>query len=96
MPQPLIDEAAEVVLATRPIFDPARYGVKPVDPATLAPPKNDSLYARIGGADAVQATVEVFYKKVLGDPLLVPFFSGVDMGRQRAKQVAVSGAYMSW
>lgn len=60
MPQPLIDEAAEIVLATRPIFDPAKYGVK-----AAQEPAKDSLYVRIGGAPAVQATVEVFYKKVL-------------------------------
>ncbi len=46
-----------------------------------------TLYVRIGGAGAVQATVEVFYKRVMADPLLANFFAGVDMGKQKAKQV---------
>ena len=47
----------------------------------------ESLFARIGGAAAVCATVDVFYRRVLDDPLLAPFFQGVDMAKQRAKQV---------
>ena len=47
-----------------------------------------SLYDEIGGAAAVHAAVGRFYIKLLGDPLLAPFFEGVSMERQRAKQVA--------
>lgn len=47
-----------------------------------------SLFDRIGGSAAVDAAVELFYGKVLGDPLLKPFFDGVDMKRQRAQQKA--------
>lgn len=47
-----------------------------------------SLYERIGGRDAVNAAVDVFYIKVMADPLLKPFFNGVDMKRQVAKQKA--------
>lgn len=47
-----------------------------------------SLYDDIGGAAAVQAAVGRFYIKLLGDPTLAPFFEGVSMERQRAKQVA--------
>lgn len=65
VPQHLIDEANQVVLATRPIFDPARYGVKAEESAGPQAAAAPSLYQRIGGAAAVQATVEVFYKKVL-------------------------------
>jgi truncated hemoglobin YjbI len=78
VPQPLIDEAAAIVMTLRPVFDPAQNGTGE------AP---DSLYTRIGGAAAVQATVDVFYKKVLADPLLSPFFEGIDMVKQRNKQV---------
>lgn len=47
-----------------------------------------SLYEQIGGAAAVQAAVGRFYLKILSDPGLAPFFEGVSMDRQRAKQVA--------
>lgn len=45
-----------------------------------------SLYERLGGAPAIDAAVETFYGKLMADPQLKPFFDGVDMGRQRAKQ----------
>ncbi len=45
-----------------------------------------TLYERIGGAAAVEAAVEVFYKKVLADYRINRFFDGVDMAKQIAKQ----------
>ena len=47
-----------------------------------------SLYERIGGKDAVNAAVDIFYDKILTDPRIADFFEGVDMGRQRAHQKA--------
>ena len=47
-----------------------------------------SLFERLGGAPAVDAAVELFYRKVMADGLLAPFFDGVNMHRQRAKQKA--------
>eukprot|EP00798_Chlamydomonas_sp_ICE-L_P004627 gene4627-biopygen8752 len=78
VPQNLTDEAVAIVMTLRPVFDPAQNGTGQTP---------DSLYTRIGGATAVQGTVDVFYKKVLADPLLSPFFEGVDMEKQRKKQV---------
>ena len=46
-----------------------------------------SLYERIGGAAAVEAAVEIFYKKILADFTLWPFFEGVDMKRMVQHQV---------
>ncbi|MDE2337513.1 MAG: group 1 truncated hemoglobin [Alphaproteobacteria bacterium] len=46
-----------------------------------------SLYERLGGETAVTAAVDIFYKKVLADPALKPFFEGVDMKRQARHQV---------
>jgi hemoglobin len=46
-----------------------------------------SIYEQIGGADALEAVVAGFYEKVLADPLLVPFFRGVQMSRQHERQV---------
>ncbi|MCH7622995.1 MAG: group 1 truncated hemoglobin [Nitrospinae bacterium] len=42
----------------------------------------------MGGKDAVNAAVDIFYEKVIADPQLKPFFDGVDMARQRNKQKA--------
>lgn len=47
-----------------------------------------SLYERLGGAGAVDAAVELFYRKVLRDPRTARFFDGVDMDAQIAKQAA--------
>jgi hemoglobin len=48
----------------------------------------ESLYARIGGAEAIIAAVDIFYDKVLADPLVQPFFEGIDMEKLAKKQVA--------
>ncbi|HEX7658681.1 MAG TPA: group 1 truncated hemoglobin [Pseudonocardiaceae bacterium] len=45
-----------------------------------------SIYDSIGGAPAVAAAVDEFYTRVLGDPKLSPYFTGVDMGRLKAHQ----------
>ena len=47
-----------------------------------------SLFDRIGGAPAVTAAAELFYRKVLADPTLSSYFDDVDLGRQVAKQAA--------
>src|SRR5699024_3636147 len=44
-----------------------------------------TLFKRIGGAAAVVAAVEIFYQRVLADPLLERYFSGVDMESQMRK-----------
>lgn len=49
---------------------------------------SSSIYERIGGEPAVDAAVDVFYRKVLADPRISQFFDTVDMDRQRAKQKA--------
>jgi hemoglobin len=47
-----------------------------------------SVYDQIGGAAAVDAAVDVFYRRVLADAYVLPFFAGVDMEKQSAKQKA--------
>jgi hemoglobin len=47
-----------------------------------------SLYEEIGGEGAVNAAVDIFYRKVLKDDRIKRFFEGVDMDRQAAKQKA--------
>lgn len=45
-----------------------------------------SLYERLGGEAAVDAAVDIFYRKVLSDDRINEFFDDVDMEKQAAKQ----------
>jgi len=54
---------------------------------TQATPSN-TLYERIGGEPAVNAAVDIFYRKVLTDHRINRFFDNVDMEKQAAKQKA--------
>lgn len=47
-----------------------------------------SIYDAIGGAPAVDAAVDIFYRKVLRDPRISHFFDATDMEAQHAKQKA--------
>lgn len=47
-----------------------------------------TLYERLGGAPAMEAAVDIFYRKVLTDERISRFFEDVDMERQAAKQKA--------
>lgn len=46
------------------------------------------LYEKLGGAQAVDAAVDIFYRKVLADDRVNGFFDDTDMERQAAKQKA--------
>lgn len=45
-----------------------------------------SLYEELGGAPAIEAAVDIFYRKMLLDERVAHFFDDVDMERQAAKQ----------
>lgn len=45
-----------------------------------------SLFDQIGGAAAVEAAVDIFYRRVLSDDLISGYFDDLDMDEQRAKQ----------
>ncbi|WP_257454125.1 group I truncated hemoglobin [Archangium lipolyticum] len=47
-----------------------------------------SLYEQLGGEEMVSKAVTIFYRKVLADPLLKPFFENMDMVRLEAMQRA--------
>ncbi|MGN2641334.1 group I truncated hemoglobin [Nocardia takedensis] len=47
---------------------------------------SNSLYEQIGGAEAVATVVDDFYVRVLADPELAGFFTGVNMSRLKGKQ----------
>ncbi len=45
-----------------------------------------SLFEKIGGAPAVKAVVADFYKRILNDSLLIPYFKHTDMAKQHMHQ----------
>jgi hemoglobin len=47
-----------------------------------------TLYEQLGGEAAVNAAVDIFYRKVLRDDRINRFFEGVDMSKQASKQKA--------
>lgn len=49
-----------------------------------------TLFDRLGGAPAIEATVDAFYGRVLADPLLSPMFAQVPMDRMRPTSGASS------
>lgn len=47
-----------------------------------------SLYEKLGGEGAVDAAVDIFYRKVLQDDRIKDFFTDIDMDEQIKKQKA--------
>ena len=54
--------------------------------AALANSDSKSIYFRLGGQPAVDAAVELFYKKVLADKSVNHHFEGINLDKQKAKQ----------
>ena len=50
--------------------------------------RSKSLYEKLGGEPAMDAAVDIFYRKVLSDPRINHWFEGSDMSKQVAKQKA--------
>ena len=48
--------------------------------------QEQSLYEKLGGKDAVNAAVDLFYEKVMADPSINFFFTEIDLPAQRRKQ----------
>src|SRR5438046_6870724 len=55
---------------------------------TAVPTQDTTLYQQLGGEAAVNAAVDLFYRKVLSDDRISDFFDVVDMDRQISKQKA--------
>jgi hemoglobin len=47
-----------------------------------------TLFEKLGGQSAVDAAVDIFYRKVLSDDSISHFFENIDMDAQIAKQKA--------
>src|ERR1700742_2980333 len=57
-------------------------------------PGTSSLYAKIGGHDALDVIVEDFYCRVLDDDHLAGFYAGSDMRCVKARQVEFLSAVL--
>jgi hemoglobin len=55
-----------------------------------------SIYAQIGGHQALEAVVADFYGRVLADDELAGFFTGTNMARLKGKQVEFFVAALGW
>lgn len=53
-----------------------------------------SDYEAVGGAPAVTAVVDDFYRRVVGDPSLAHYFEGVDLTHLKSHQVALVSQVM--
>jgi truncated hemoglobin YjbI len=60
----------------------------PIDSRGLNQDSSSTLYERVGGKSGMAAVVNLLYDRIINDPLLLPFFDGIDVGRQKSKQVA--------
>ena len=63
-------------------------GPAPVGSTKSAASAAKPLYEKIGGEAAMDAAVDIFYRKVLKDARIKHFFEGTDMVKQAAKQKA--------
>lgn len=101
--QSLIDEAASVVLPLRPVFVEGAKKFGPASeqkstteeeevPALLneiqETDKEPTLMDKLGGAPALTAAVEEFYKRILADPELAIFFDDSSMTVLKMHQLA--------
>lgn len=50
--------------------------------------QSQTLFERIGGQAALNTAVDIFYRKLLRDSRISPFFRNIDMNMQHAKQRA--------
>lgn len=100
MDQALINEAVGVVGPLRPVFvagaekyggSPESKGNETTESAILDADENKdepTLMEKLGGVPALKATVEEFYKRILGDADLAPFFDDVTMTALKMHQLA--------
>ena len=72
----------------------SRKSEQPCTPAPVESSEGGSLFERLGGDDAVEAAVDIFYRRVMSDGDLKPFFEDVDMDRQSfMMRIFLTGAF---
>ncbi len=79
----------KITLSDTPIIpaDPIMQTGRSHAPSEVSASPNGTLYDKLGGPDALEAAVDLFYEKVLADERLKHFFEGTNMMRLVIKQV---------
>ena len=85
VPADLIKQAADIALSVK---GDVLKGEPEEEKSEEAPEEGKTLFDKIGGEGAVDAAVDLFYRKVLADEELAPFFEATDMEEQHKKQKA--------
>lgn len=79
---------SEIILSDVPIIPSSHASRKSSGALSEAPTNpNVTLYDKLGGPEALEAAVDLFYEKVLADERLKGFFEGTNMMRLVIKQV---------
>ncbi len=80
-----------ITLSDTPIIhaDPIMQTGRSHAPSEVSSSPNGTLYDKLGGPDALEAAVDLFYEKVLADERLKHFFEGTNMMRLVIKQVCI-------
>ena len=86
---PDLSMPGKISLSDTPIIqaDPIMQTGRSHAPSEVSSSPNGTLYDKLGGPDALEAAVDLFYEKVLADERLKHFFEGTNMMRLVIKQV---------
>jgi hemoglobin len=68
-------------------INPSRFGLAKRPDSVIIDGMTEDLYELVGGRATLNAAIDVFYKRVLEDDELRPFFKRVDMAHLRSRQV---------
>ena len=80
----------QIILSDAPIIqaDPVKAAERPRTVSETPSNPSGSLYDKLGGPEALEAAVDLFYEKVLDDDRLKHFFEGTNMMHLVIKQVS--------
>lgn len=85
VPADQIKEATDIVVPLRPIFEQGAAKAKKSSQEEKEE-ETRTLLKRLGGEAALEAAVDIFYEKLMGDADLSPFFEGRDMDQLKHHQ----------
>lgn len=79
VPEDLINEAVSIVAPLKAIFEKGASNFEERK-------KKNYLFDRLGGEAAIEAAVDEFYKRLVADDQLAPFFEGIEMASLKKHQ----------
>jgi hemoglobin len=81
-------QGASSAEAATPVIELPADATNPAAQAAPTPtPRTMKIYDKLGGKEAIQAAVDIFYAKILADDSINGFFKNTDMKQQRSKQM---------